>query len=355
MNFRRAGLTAVAVALLVGATSLPARAAEDPSWTDIRTDYREGDFRAAQTRLERLVVVHPQDREAHYYLALVHWRLENYPAAAASWRRVLELDPNGPFGKDAQNWLMTYADLAVVNPNRPTPRPVATPFEVFPSVRPTARPTALPTPAFPATPAPVVNLPPSPLPLATLTPKPRATTTPPPRTPWLTAQAPQGNGGRMRSRNAKPGFFKALDGTFEFVPPVGFVLLDEGVDGSERRALFGPVQTIQPGGAEQPPTLLIVWRDMAELARLTPGQRAARERQLLTIEAATYGPGARLEARFGVPTMRVTQRQGGWAADTWLFFQHGRLYALTYGGDAAELPRYAPAVSKSLATPIFYP
>lgn len=348
MLIRRAGLAAFAVALALLAAPLPAHAAEDPAWPDIRSDYREGDFRSAQSRLERLTAIHPQDREAFYYLALIHWRLENYPAAAAAWRRVLELDPNGPFGKDAQNWLATYADLAVVNPQRATPRPQATPFEVFPTVRPSVLSSL---PPLPATPLPVGT----PSPLALLTPKSRATTTPPPRTPWLTAEAPQGNGGRMRSRNAKPGFFKALDGTFEFVPPGGFVLLDEGVDGSERRALFGPVSTIQPGGAEQPPTLLIVWRDMPELTKFRADQKAARERQLLTIEAATYGPGARLEARFGVPTMRVTQRQGGWAADTWLFFQHGRLYALTYGGDAAELPRFAPSVTKSLTTPVFYP
>ncbi len=353
----RVWATSLVIALTVAGFASPALAAEDPAWPDIRADYREGDFRAALLRLERLVAAHPQDREAHYYLALIHWRLENYPAAAAAWRRVLELDPQGPFGRDAQMWLATYGDLAVVAPGRATPRPVTTPV-ALPTAKPTPFTISLPaSPApLPASPAPLPTASPSPLAVATATPpRPRATATPPPRTPWLTAQ-PERNGGRLRSRNARPGFFKALDGTFEFVPPAGFVLLDEGVDGSERRALFGPIATlsVQGGGGEQPPTLLIVWRDMAELSRFRADQKAARERQLLTIEAATYGPGARLEARFGVPTMRVTQRQGGWAADTWLFFQFGRLYAVTYGGEAAELPKHAPAVSKSLTTPIFY-
>lgn len=395
----RVWASSLVVALAVAGLAPAAHAAEDPAWPDIRTDYREGDFRAALARLERLVAAHPNDREAHYYLALIHWRLENYPAAAASWRRVQELDPQGPFGRDAAMWLATYGDLAVVGRTAPRPTPAPTvaptpaPFVVVPSpfvatpppfiatpapyrpptpppyrptpvpVRPTPTPIAVATPRPEPTPAPVrptatpftITLPASPQPVTSPAPRPRATATPPPRTPWLTAQ-PERNGARLRSRNAKPGYFKALDGTFEFVPPQGFVLLDEGVDGSERRALFGPVATlsVQGGSGEQPPTLLIVWRDMPELARYRADQKAARERQLLTIEAATYGPGARLEARFGVPTMRVTQRQGGWAADTWLFFQHDRLYAVTYGGEAAELPKHAPAVTRSLGTPIFY-
>jgi hypothetical protein len=341
----RAWACVLAAALVLAAPAPAAWAAEDPAWPDIRADYREGDFRSALVRLERLAAANPQDREAFYYLALIHWRLENYPAAAAAWRRVQELDPHGPFGKDAQNWLAAYGDLAVAGPGRPSPRPTptATPMELRLPSSPSPLPEATPTPR----PTPVAARP-------TATPRPRATATPPPRTPWLTAQ-PQRNGGRERSRNARPGYFKALDGTFEFVPPAGFVLLDEGVDGSERRALFGPIATLSLQGENaQPPTLLIVWRDMPELRRFRPDQKAARERQLLTIEAATYGPGARLEARFGVPTMRVTQHQGSWAADTWLFFQFDRLYAVTYGGEASELPKFAPAVTKSLATPVFY-
>ena len=358
----RAWAAALAFALLAAGPTQAAFAAENPAWPDIRSDYREGNFQGARASLERLVAANPQDREAHYYLALIHWRLENYPAAAASWRRVLALDPEGPFGKDAELWLATYGDLAVLSPGRATPRPqasptprsLATPFAV-------SRPSATPfTITLPATPAPLPTLEPLPSatpPVAIATPAPRATATPPPRTPWLQAQPGGNSGGRLRSRNAKPGYFKALDGTFEFVPPQGFVLLDEGVDGSERRVLFGPVSTlsVQGSSGEQPPTLMIVWRELPELKRFRADQRVARERQLLTIEAATYGPGARLEARFGVPSMRVTQRQGSWAADTWLFFQHDRLYAVTYGGEAAALPRHAPAVTKSLATPIFYP
>lgn len=423
---------ALAVALVFAASPAPVRAAEDPAWPDIRTDYREGHFAEALARLERVVAASPQDREAHYYLALIHWRMENFPQAAASWRRVLALDPNGPFGRDAKLWLATYGDQAGLA--TPRPRGAATPFPLSlgsptpaPRSTPTPRatltpfawPTLAPTPFVwsspvptrqPATPPPIPTPLPetsdvpftwarTPIPLtrpsgftwampspaatpevggtaapetptpyatpftlatarppvaATASPPTRTTSTAPPRTPWLTAQ-PERSGGRLRSRNAKPGYFKGLDGTFEFVPPTGFVLLDEGVDGSERRALFGPAATLAGTTESQPPTLLVVWRDMAELKRFKPDQKLARERQLLAIEAATYGPGARLEARFGVPTMRVTQRQGSWAADTWLFFQYDRLYAVTYGGEAAELPKFAPAVTKSLGTPIFYP
>jgi hypothetical protein len=184
-------------------------------------------------------------------------------------------------------------------------------------------------------------------------PVPRATTTPPPRTPWLTAEVPAA-GSRPRSRNARPGWFKALDGTFEFVPPPGFVLLDEGDEKGERRALFGPGSTLAAsGGAEQPPTLLVVWRDVPELLRFKPDQRTARARQLLLAEAVTYGPGVKLEGRFGVQAAHVAQRQGSWAADTWLFFQDERLYAVTYGGEARLLPPHQPAVARSLGTLVF--
>jgi hypothetical protein len=183
----------------------------------------------------------------------------------------------------------------------------------------------------------------------------RATATPPPRTPWLAAEAP-GAGPRARSRNARPGWFKALDGTFEFVPPAGFVLLDEGDERGERRALFGPGSALAaPGGTEQPPTLLLVWRDVPDLGRFKPDQRVARARQLLLAEAVTYGPGIKLEGRFGVQAAHVAQRQGSWAADTWLFFQDDRLYAITFGGEAGLLPPHQAAIARSLGTLVFNP
>jgi hypothetical protein len=170
--------------------------------------------------------------------------------------------------------------------------------------------------------------------------------------PWLQAQ-PQDKGRRARSANARPGYFKAADGTFEFVPPPGFVLLDEGTQGNEFSTLFGLPKGARSG--DVPPTLLITWREFGELKKFKPDQRAAKEHQLLTMEASMYGPGAQQEARFGAPCFRVHQAQTGWAADTILFFQHNRLYALTYGGSSEQLERYRPRVEKSWDTPIFYP
>lgn len=313
----------LSLTLLLGA---PARAAEDAAWAQVRKDYREARYEAALEALERMVAQRPEDREAHYYVALVRWRQGRFAEAAVAWHRVQALDPKGPFGRDAELWLSSFGELALpsVAPSLDPPAPVV--------------PSPVPTPVPPAPSVPL-----------------RATTTPPPRTPWLTADVPNA-GSRARSRNARPGWFKALDGTFEFIPPARFVLLDEGEKGGERRVLFGPASTLSaPLGTEQPPTLLIVWRDVPALMRFRADQRVARARQLLMAEAVTYGPGIKLEGRFGVQAARVAQREGSWAADTWLFFQGERLYAVTYGGDARSLSTHQAAVGKSLTTFQFNP
>lgn len=338
--------TAWGAALLVLCFGLlaPLPALADDQWPDIRSDYREGRFQSAIARLERLVAANPQDREAYYYLGLINWRIGNLPAAADAYKHVLALDPNGPFGQDARMWLNNYASQ---NAMGPTPGPTPTPGageEVFPIATPTPS-AAAPSPA-PATPMPVA---PRPRPRPTAHPHPTAKPA-----PWLQAE-PKESTNRPRGMNARPGYFKGADGTFEFIPPRGFILLDEGIDGNEWHVLFGPADTMGMANAvEQPPTLLIVWRELAELKHYKPDQRAARERQLLAIEAATYGPGAKSEARYGVPVLRVAQRHGAWAADTLLFFKNDRLYAFTYGGDATLLPRFRAQVDQSWKTPIFY-
>jgi hypothetical protein len=362
---RLGGACLVGLLLLVGGA--PAGAAED-AWAEARQAYREGRHAAALAALERLVEKNPQDREAHYYLALVRWRLGQHQASAAAWHRVLALDPGGPFGRDAAQWLATFGEPASVSAvPRPSATPALGPGTQLPQASPDSAPSApalsaAPTAAQPTstpavralaaaqpTPPPAVGAPEvASTPSAT-----RATTTPPPRTPWLAAEVPAA-GSRPRSRNARPGWFKALDGTFEFVPPPGFVLLDEGDEKGERRALFGPGSTLAASGsAEQPPTLLVVWRDVPELLRFKPDQRTARARQFLLAEAVTYGPGVKLEGRFGVQAAHVAQRQGSWAADTWLFFQDERLYAVTYGGEARLLPPHQADVARSLGTLVF--
>ncbi|MDB5098850.1 MAG: Tetratricopeptide repeat [Cyanobacteria bacterium RYN_339] len=325
------GALFLVLCLTVAAPSIAQEAPD--AWTDIRADYRDGRFQSAIARLERLVAANPNDREAYYYLGLINWRLGNMPAAASAYKRVIELDPAGPFGQDARLWLQNYANLTAQV--TPAPRPTT-------AVAPVPTPVALPSPPrFLATPAPRPS-----------TGKPRAM---PSRTPWLQIE-PKETTNRPRGMNARKGYFKVADGTFEFIPPKGFVLLSEGIDGSEWHALFGPAYNASMAAAtEQPPTLLIVWRELPELKRFRPDQRAARERQLLTIEAATYGPGAKLEAAFGVPCYRVDQHHGDWSAVTRLFFKHDRLYALTYGGDASLLPKFQPQVDQSWVTPIFYP
>jgi hypothetical protein len=340
------GAACVALVLIVHA---PAVAAEDPAWPDIRADYRSGRYELALQRLEQLLRRVSKQREAYYYQALIYWRLQRYEDSARAWHEVHTLDPQGPFGQDAVLWLATLEELSAV---AATPRPLAVPATASPSPSPVIPATASPSPApaLPvATPVPK-PLSPAPTPVAQA-----PTASPGPGTPWLQAQ-PNFRGSRARSRNAKPGHFKALDGTFEFVPPMGFALLDEGDDGGERRALFGLKQEARTSRqTEQPPTLLMVWRDVPELRRYRQDQRSARARQLLMLEAASYGPGAKLESRFGVQTVRIAQRQGTWSADTWLFFQAERLYAFTYGGETARLSAHAAVVQKSFSTVVFYP
>lgn len=346
------------IALAVAATLAPCPAlAADDAWPGIRADYREGNFTGALASLKALLAANPGDREALYYAAIIHWRLEDYASAAAAYRRVLALDAQGPFGQDARLWLDTYGHLATSAPKGPegsaavgvpVPLPSAAAKAAYP--RPTAHPVRTPKAAA-RTPAPSSSagrVAPrrSVLPLEALRPPAR------PKAPWLQAQ-PGGKNRRARSANPRPGYFKVADGSFEFVPPAGFVLLDEGAQGSELSTLFGLPKGARTGEAS--PTLLITWREFADLKGLKPDQRIAKERQLLTMEASMYGPGAQLEARFGGPCYRVRQSQGGWGADTLLFFQHGKLYALTFGGAADQLARYQAQVLKSWETPIFYP
>ena len=202
-----------------------------------------------------------------------------------------------------------------------------------------------------------MSVPPAPLPSAPSSQAARHSLLPlgalrPSSKPWLQAQ-PKSKNRRPRSANPRPGYFKVADGSFEFMPPSGFVLLDESTHGPELTTLFGLPKSARTTKAA--PTLLITWREVAEIKDLKPDQRAARERQLLAMEASMYGPGARLEARFGGPCYRVRQVQGEWAADTLLFFQHRKLYALTFGGAAGELERYRTRIEKSWTTPLFYP
>jgi tetratricopeptide (TPR) repeat protein len=330
-----AALLVLCLAVAAPTAGFAQQGAED-AWTEIRADYRDGRFQSALARLERLVAANPNDREAYYYLGLINWRQGNLPAAATAFKRVIELDPAGPFGQDARMWLNNYANLAA-NASIPSSGPPRSG-----GLGPTSRPTPVITPEpFLPTPAPRPS-----------SSRPRAM---PSRGPWLQVE-PKETTNRPRGMNARKGYFKVADGTFEFIPPKGFVLLDEGIDGTEWHALFGPPLSAIPSHAtEQPPTLLIVWRELPELKRFRPDQRAARERQLLAIEAATYGPGARLEAAFGGPCYRVDQHHGDWSAVTRLFFKHDRLYALTYGGDASLLSRFQAAVDRAYTTPIFYP
>lgn len=350
-------------ALAIAFTLAPVQAlAADDAWPGIRADYREGNFAGALSSLKALLAANPGDREALYYSAIIHWRLEDYAGAAAAYRRVLALDPQGPFGQDARSWLDAYGHLAAPAPQKgpegaqpvrvPSPKASAaavalrpqTALRPLPRPRPVASPKPMVPVAAPSSSAGRLTPRRSVLPLEALRPAAKA--------PWLQAQ-PGGKNRRPRSANPRPGYFKVADGSFEFVPPAGFVLLDEGAQGSELSTLFGLPKGDRTGEAS--PTLLITWREFTDLKDLRPDQRIARERQLLTMEASMYGPGAQLEARFGGPCYRVRQSQGGWGADTLLFFQHGRLYALTFGGASDQLARYQARVLKSWETPIFYP
>lgn len=300
--------------MLLALLGLPAQGAEDP-WPAIREDYLAGRYPAAIAALDRLTAERPADREAYYYLGLIHWRLGDHAAAARAYRQVMALDPHGALGEDARLWLLSHDGPA------PSPRPT------------------------PATPVPV--------PMPTLKVTQTITHFKPLSRP--TAAAPRKKG-RARSARPRPGYFKAADGTFEFKPPAGFVLLDEGIKGDEIFTLFGPPQAMAgyaSGGT--PPTLLIGWKEYPELLELTASQRSARERQLLVKEAAQYGPQAKHQAYVGKPCYRVRQKQGEWTADTLIFFQHGRLYTMTFGGEAKAVGGYRGRVEGSWKTTIFYP
>lgn len=314
----------LAATILLGAPGPGVAAAEDP-WPAIRADFLAGHLASAVTRLERLIADQPNNREAHYYMGMIRWRQGEIALAAASYREVWRLDPEGPFGKDAKLWLDAHASRGAIAP---------VPVE------------ATPTPA-PARPA-VIAIKPPPRPKPT----PRMTTVVVPFKPRPTPAAQASVVMVPRSRSAKPraGYFKAADGSFEFKPPSGFALLDEGVKAEEGFTLFGV-----PGASPAPPTLLVTWRAQPELLPLKPDQRVARERQLLHAEASAYGPDGQPGAYAGGPCMRIKQVQGGWTAETLLFIQHGRLYAMTYGGDKALVAQHRTAVNASWKTPIFYP
>lgn len=310
--------------VLLAVLGAPAVGAEDP-WPGIREDYLAGRYDAAIAALERLIAERPHDREAFYYLGMIHWRLGDDAAASRAYRRVLELDPKGAFGEDARLWLASHDGTK--------PAPADTPY--------------------PGPSAPIEDLSePPPAPLPSLRVSQTITRFAPIARPTY---APRRKG-RERAARPRPGYFKAADGTFEFKPPVGFVLLDEGVKGDEIFTLFGPKGAMAgyaAGGT--PPTLLIGWKEYPELLKLTASQRLARERQLLMKEAAAYGPGAKHQAYVGAPCFRVRQQQGNWTADTLIFFQHGRLYTMTFGGEAKAVGAYRGRVEGSWKTTIFYP
>jgi hypothetical protein len=337
MLVRMPRLTLLLVPVLLAALGAPAIATDadvpavstapaDP-WPAIRADYLAGNYPEAVTALQALVAKNPSDREGFYYLAMIYWREGDDASAATAFRQVLLLDPEGPLGRDATAWLASYA-----------PRPSASPTSQ-------ASPTA----------APGVEATTTPSPLPEIAPIPRSAAAPRLTRPWLQA-LPQDKGHRARSANPRPGYFKASDGSFEFKPPRGFVLLDEGTHGNEQRLLFGPptANADFAAAAPAPPTLLITWHEVPELASLKPDQRIARERQLLALEASGYALGGVSTARYGVPCYRVLQHQPGWAAETLLFFKNERLYAMTYGGAASRLGSFRKQVEASWKTPIFY-
>ncbi|HEY9723212.1 MAG TPA: hypothetical protein V6D47_14475 [Oscillatoriaceae cyanobacterium] len=301
--------------LLVIMLVTPAQASPDP-WPAIRAAYLAGEDAQALAQLHALLAADPRDLMANYYTGLIAIKEGDRATATHAFTVVAKLDPDGPFGADARSWL---DDLPA--PAAPSPTPIA--------------------------PAPLPIVVPSPLPSHEVKLAPH-------RPGWLTA-LPLDKGHDARNANPDPGYFKASDGSFEFKPPTGFRLLDEGDHGDEERLLFGP-----PGAetayaaADSPPTLLITWHAHDELAGLDAATCAQRERQLLFHEAAGYGPGGELVTRFGVTCYRIPQREGTWAAETWLLFKNQRLYAFTYGGDADKLATYRSRVEASLLSPIFY-
>lgn len=301
------------------------RPGPDDPWPAIREAFLAGDLDEALARLERRVAAHPTDRMAHYYMAMIRWRQGDIPAAAASYRQVLALDPDGPFGKDAKLWLDAHAARGQIAPVAP---PAKAPPRRPISLRPSPRSSVVP----------------------------RLTTVVTPFRPAARPVPRPSPSGRARSAKPRPGYFKAADGTFEFKPPAGFVLLDEGLKGEEAFTLFGgPGAMAGYATGQTPPTLLVTWRVLDELKPLKPDQRAARERQLLAREIEAYGPDARIGAYAGGPAFRVHQAQGDWEADTLVFFQHGRLYAMTYGGAKSQLGAYRGRVEASWRTAIFHP
>lgn len=299
--------------LLVLSLVAPAQARPDP-WPAIRAAYLAGHDAQALSQLHALLAADPHDLMANYYVGLIAIKEGDRATAARAFAEVVRLDAAGPFGADARSWL---ADLPAPTP--PTPAPTLVPV-VLPSPMPSQG----------------VRLAPH-------------------RAAWLTALPLDKGHDDPRNANPDPGYFKAADGSFEFKPPAGFVLLDEGDHGNEERLLFGPPNAESAyAAADSPPTLLITWRGFDDLAQLTPAEREKRERQLLFQEAASYGTGGQMLTRFGVPCYRIPQREGTWAADTWLVFKNTRLYAFTYGGDADKLASDRARVEASLLTPVFY-
>lgn len=83
--------------------------------TEVRTDLGtvyllQGMMSSSVAEYRKVLEIDPNNVQAHYYLgvALANGNPPDVEGALASWRTVVTLDPNGPIGQSAQEYIRTY-------------------------------------------------------------------------------------------------------------------------------------------------------------------------------------------------------------------------------------------------------
>ena len=89
--------------------------------------YEAGAFAEAINSLEAALKVDPHHPKGLYYLGNAYWRIEDYTKAGACFKRLVGVDPGGPFSDDARDWIKAQGSFDVlasrIAVQSATPRP----------------------------------------------------------------------------------------------------------------------------------------------------------------------------------------------------------------------------------------
>ena len=90
---------------------------------DIANAMKAGQWQDAQARLEQVLTQHPENAQAHYWMAETHYRLGQYPQAKAQLDEALRLDPEHKFTNNPKALAALQNRLkSVGGPSSPAPQ-----------------------------------------------------------------------------------------------------------------------------------------------------------------------------------------------------------------------------------------